>query len=186
MVPPPSSESARPWRVALVVAQLTAGLAELLFAAHAAVRPTLGVAVAHLLVWVALGALRAWVTPARTWKAGLATPAAILACSGALRGDLIADWAWWPALVAVPLVAVVVVRVLHDVTGRLPPTGGCARLCRDGRHLRAGPHHLRHPRGHPLPQLATDLVVPFETLMPPGPVASGGPVVLLTIDTLRS
>lgn len=187
MVPPaPSSESARPWRVALVVAWLTAGLVELLFAAHAAVGPTLGVAVAHLLVWVALGALQAWVTPARTWKAGLATPAAILACSGALRGDLIADWAWWPALVAVPLVAVVVVRVLHDVTGRLPPLVAAFVFAVVGGISERALTIFGTRVATPLPQLATDLVVPFQMLMPQGPVASGGPVVLLTIDTLRS
>ncbi len=86
-----------------------------------------------------------------------------------------------------PLVAVVVVRVLHDVAGRLPPLVAAALVFAVMGGISERALTIFGTRwDSPLPRLATDLVVRFKTLMPPGPVASGGPVVLLTIDTLRS
>lgn len=183
---PPTEQSPLPWRIALVVAWVGAGLVELVFTASAAVGPSALVAAGHVAALAALGVVQGLVMPPRHWRAGLATPAVLLACSGALRSELIADWAWVPALVLVPLVGVVAVRVLHDLSARVPALVAALVFALLGGVTDRAFVVFGSRVATPGTQLRQDLLAPVAALAPAKPDNGAAPIVILTIDTLRA
>lgn len=186
MTAPTSAPSPGRWRVALVVAWVVAALVELVFASHAAVGPTLGVAAGHVLLMGVLGALQGRMLPPGDWRSGLASPAVLLAGSGALRSELIADWAWWPAVFIVPVIGIIAVRVLHDLSRRAPPLAAALVFAVLGGVADRAFVVFGSRVATPGTQLQTDLLQPLRSLLPKGTPVNGAPIVILTIDTLRA
>ena len=175
----------RAWSLNLAAAWILTAVGELLLAQGGANPPSWGTIAAELGLATVIGAVHARFSPP-DWKGGLGWPGSLLVLSAVLRGEVLASWAWWPMLVLGPVVCAVAVRVLHDLTRRLPAPLTVIVLSLVAITLDRTVT-LMSARVAQVPmRLGEDLVRPLARLMPQATKAEGPPIVVLTIDTLRA
>ncbi len=192
MTPPAPSPSApapgaRPLgrhRAALVLSWVVIGALELSFAAHSASPPALAWAGAELGLFTLIGCVHAALTRGG-WQGALSWPGALAVIALLARAELLLPWARVAAVVLGLPIAAVLARVVHDLGRRLPlwaltPALALA-FALPIRLIPLGNGKVAKPRT----RLLEDLQAPLIALKPAPRPASGPPVVVLTVDTLR-
>jgi arylsulfatase A-like enzyme len=188
---PPSSapsEGAAPLgrhRAALVLSWVVIGALELSFAAHSASPPALAWAGAELGLLTLFGILHAALTRGG-WQGALSWPGALAVIALLARAELLLPWARVASVVLGLPIAAVLARVVHDIGRRLPLWVMVPALALvfslPIRLIPLGNGRVAKPRA----QLLEDLKAPVLALQPAPRTASGPPVVVLTVDTLRA
>jgi len=183
---PPTKAPALPgWAPAVLAAWTVAGVAQVLLTLGACVTPGWPWLLAELALFIGSGVVIARMLPAG-WRSGLAMPGLLVILTATWRSGVLADWAQIPSYVVGPLALVVAVRVLHDLTRRLPPLIPAVVLSLVGVGIGRFITLMGGRVALPGSQLVEDLTRPALALRsaPKGP--GGPPIIVISIDTLRA
>ncbi len=181
----PQSGTTAQWSTAVLMAWAVAGVAEVLFSLGACVTPDVPWLVAEVVVFVAAGAAVARFVPAG-WRSSLVTPAALLVLAAVWRSGVIASWARLPSYIFGPLVVVVVMRVFHDLTKRLPAPFIAVLLSLLGAGIARFITLVGGKTAIPFTQLTEDITRPLDALRPAPDTPDMPPIIVVSVDTLRA
>jgi len=182
-----SAPPAKPagWTAAVITAWAVAGVAEVVFATGACVSPEWPWLIAELITFVGIGALVARFVP-YGWKASLVTPAALLVVTAVWRSGVLAKWAQVPSYFIAPILAVVAMRVFHDLTHRLPPAFVAVLLSLLGGGISRFITLVGGKTATPFTQFTEDVQRPLRAFAPTPNTPDNPPIIVISVDTLRA
>jgi arylsulfatase A-like enzyme len=165
-------------------AWLTAGVGELLLARETAEPPLALQAAAELALCALVGGLQARFAPSG-WLASPAWAPVALIAGAALRAPELHGPTFALAVLGALLFGVMAVRVGDDLLTRLPRGAGLL-LALGGAGVARAVVLFTNPVAEPHRRLGEDLLSPLTRLRPAPAGADAPPIVVLTVDTLRS
>jgi len=167
------------------MAWVVAGVAQVLFTMGACVTPDWPWIIAELAVFTGAGvAIARNVRPG--WRSSLVTPAAVLVVAAVWRSGALAKWAVVPSYFVVPILAVVTMRVFHDLTHRFPAPFVAVLLSLLGAGVARFTTLVGGKTAVPFSQFLEDVQRPLEALKDTPQTPDMPPIIVISVDTLRS